>query len=196
MEPPNESSRPHKLSNAQTILYEIDMLTFAAGHLKQKAGPSSWSYLECFLLHFRNLLDFFGKDERNLRDDDLSIFRPKQIWTDPNSLPSEEDRQRLNLVNLWNKYARRPDSISKYLHHCTQERVNLKSWYVRSMFEDLSPTIHEFEALLPDKETKNCDWERVPKIDETKVVTLHGSSGPPILARIHDGFLPDEGPQS
>jgi hypothetical protein len=194
MAPPNESSRPQKLSHAQTILYEIDMLNFAAGHLKQETGPSSWCYLECFLLHFRNLIEFFGKEPDPKRPDDLSIFRPRQIWTDPNTLPSEEALRGLHQTPLWRAAKH---MISKYLQHCTEERVNRKIWYVHDMFVELSPIIDEFEALLPDNETKTCDWERVPKIYETEVVMLHGSCAPPTPARVHVRFLAEsEGPQS
>jgi hypothetical protein len=56
-------SRPEKLTDAQTILYEIDMVRFAASRLirkKWETEKDEWVYLECFLLHCRNLIEFLG----------------------------------------------------------------------------------------------------------------------------------------
>ena len=64
MNPPAEIARPSTFTNAQTILYEIDMVRFAAGNFGNPDGWGSWSNLECFLLHFRNLIEFFGKQPR------------------------------------------------------------------------------------------------------------------------------------
>ena len=57
-------SRLEKATDAETILYEIDMLRFAASELiggKLERGDREWVYLECFLLHYRNLIEFVGK---------------------------------------------------------------------------------------------------------------------------------------
>ncbi len=58
-------SRIDKLDHYQTVLYEIDMLRFAHGRMLPlwegaKEGDV-WVYLESFLVHYRNLIDFFGK---------------------------------------------------------------------------------------------------------------------------------------
>jgi|SRR5690348_6016431 len=70
-----EFFRPEKLSHAQTVLYEIDMLRFARERLLRCAGRSGdeWVFLEDFLLHFRNLIEFFGKPPS--RNSDLSILK-------------------------------------------------------------------------------------------------------------------------
>ncbi len=59
-------SRIDKLDQYQTVLYEIDMLRFA--HERMLPPPwdgaregDVWVYLESFLVHYRNLLEFFGK---------------------------------------------------------------------------------------------------------------------------------------
>ena len=75
--------RADKLAEFQTVLYEIDMLRFA---YKKVLAPwdgaregDVWVYLESFLLHYRNLLDFFGKPPSY--DTDLTIEHPDVIWT-------------------------------------------------------------------------------------------------------------------
>ena len=63
-------SRPAKLNHADTILYEIYMLRFSAGRLIREHWEESqdaWVYLETFLLHYRNLIEFLGKT-KNIRD--------------------------------------------------------------------------------------------------------------------------------
>ena len=58
-------SRPEKLNDAQTVLYEIDMLRYAYDRLASPqptwTQADEWVYLEDFLLHYRNLIQFFGK---------------------------------------------------------------------------------------------------------------------------------------
>lgn len=152
MKLPNQTSRPPKFTNAQTILYEIDMVRFAAESFGESSEKSGWRNLECFLLHFRNLIEFFGKP--NPRPDDLSIHRPDVIWRDAR-VPTAEALNRLHREDLWTKYEiRNPeqvnDKISRYLQHCTEQRVDGKSWNVREMFDELEPLMSEFEKLLPE----------------------------------------------
>jgi hypothetical protein len=161
MTPPVEIARPSKFTNAQTILYEIDMVRFAAGKLVEQNDPSSWLTLECFLLHFRNLIEFFGKEPRG---DDLSMRRPETIWPDATARPDAEALTRLRREDLWDKYEVRDatqfnDKISRYLQHCTEQRVEGKNWRVREMFEELQPTLFEFENLLTDK---SRPWNDLP----------------------------------
>ena len=100
----SEYGRPDKLSHAQTILYEIDMLKFAAGNLEGPTPHARWRNLECFLLHFRNLIEFFGKDSRK---DNLSIWRPKVIWPDQTTRPTDDVLRSLRRTDLWQKYEMR-----------------------------------------------------------------------------------------
>ena len=141
-------SRPPKLTHAQTILYEIDMFNFAASILREGYDQQNWLNLEGFLLHFRNLIDFFGKEPVR---DDLSISRPDKIWGDSATVPSAEKLdshfQRGNILR--NKYEGVADSVSRYLHHCTEQRVVSKEWRAKTMFDELSPLLQEFESLLP-----------------------------------------------
>ena len=153
--------RPPKLTHAQTILYEIDMFNFTAGSFQEGNDWHRWRNLECFLLHFRNLIEFFGKQPRR---DDLSIRKPEKIWTESATMPPADRLKRLQREDLWKKYEVREDGeqndkISKYLQHCTEQRLESKNWNVSEMLEDLSPLLTEFESLLPDK---HRPWGNLP----------------------------------
>jgi len=145
-------SRKIKENNAETLLYEVDLLRFARERL---LSPQSWwtqldewLYLEDFLLHFRNLIEFFGKPKPG--DGDLSILRPELVWFD--HVPDKADLDSMTRLDLWEKYDTRDndEAISKYLHHCTIQRTAAKDWDVKTMYEDLLPVIERFERLLPE----------------------------------------------
>jgi hypothetical protein len=143
-------ARPDKLENYETVLYEIDMLRFTKDRLLSAAPfPSDgeeWVYLEAFLLHFRNLIEFFRGTPS--RADDLSIAQPSDVWL--NKIPAA-DLTPLTRPDLWDKYENKlPERISKYLQHCTKQRVIKKKWDVRTMYEDLRCVLEKFETLLPE----------------------------------------------
>jgi hypothetical protein len=146
--------RPPKLTHTQTILYEIDMLRFTHSRARSGNGFEEWRNLECFLLHFRNLIEFFGNP--NSRSDTLSVQEPPEEFTrDPEK---RTQMKNLFLESLWRKYEVRDveageenDKISRYLQHCTQQRVRDKVWHVQEMFEELQPFMVKFEELIDDK---------------------------------------------
>jgi len=145
--------RPEKLDDAHTILFEIDMLRFAKDHLlSQRSLPErdKWVYLEDFLLHYCNLIEFFGKPVKPNDPTDLSIRRPEVIWQ--GKLPAQTELEFMARQDLWEKYDTHNNSeaISKYLHHCTTHRTAAKNWQVKEMFEELRPVIEKFESLLPE----------------------------------------------
>lgn len=146
-------SRRPKEDDAQTVLYEIDLLHFARKRLLSHEPwwqeLDEWLYLEDFLLHYRNLIEFFGK-QRNLRDDDLSISRPERIW--PGHVPDKGVLDFMTRPDLWEKYdtSDNKEAISKYLHHCTTQRTEAKDWDVSAMYEELRPIVEKFESLLPE----------------------------------------------
>jgi hypothetical protein len=151
------------------------MPRFAAWNCGQPDGVSSWSNLERFLLHFRNLIEFFGKPAND--GDTLSILKPESFSNDQQL---HEGLKKLYRNDLWTKYEVRHngeenDKISRYLQHCTEERVNDKSWKTREMFVELSPLLEQFEKALPDK---HGPWRRVPDIDLVAVATMQESCGP------------------
>jgi hypothetical protein len=153
-------SRPDKLADYQTVLYEVDMLRFAYSRvirpLDEAKEGDVWINLECFLVHYRNLLDFFGKPPR--RDSDLTISRPDVIWDANLGLnprrPSAEILDRIQTVgrNLWEKYEngkQRTDTISRYLQHCTTFRTTFKDWFPVEMMAEIKEAIESFEQHLP-----------------------------------------------
>lgn len=147
------ASRPGKLSHTQTMLYEVDMLRETGSQLEKDKWQGEfhkWVVLEAFLLHFRNLIEFFGGPDP--RDTDLSIDKTQSFWTDANR-PANDVLAHLRRPDLWTKYegTNNPNSISKYLQHCTEHRIDAKDWPVSDMYNELSGTVDEFERLLPDK---------------------------------------------
>ena len=136
-------SRPEKLSHADTLRYEINMLRFAAGRLAEQRleERDAWIYLEAFLLHYRNLIEFLGNDKP--RDTDLHVLT---FW-ELTGLAAPEDLDRIHAEGkaLWARYEPRDDQgggrISQYLQHCTTRRVEAKEWPVSRMISEIEPLL-------------------------------------------------------
>lgn len=151
-------SRPEKLSDRQTIIYEIDMVEYCYDALVRAKEPlrnrAGYALLECFLLHFRNLIEFFGKTAKG---DDLSVSRPAD-WSQGKTI-SEDQRRKLEEdgMKLWKEHewrekdAPHKDTISRYLQHCTKQRTESRDWQVKEMFEKLGPLIKGFRSLCEDQ---------------------------------------------
>jgi hypothetical protein len=148
------ASRPGNLSHAQALLYEMDLFRETARQLevnKWQGDFHKWIVLESFLLHFRNLVEFFGRPDSPGHH--LSIKKPESFWPDTATRPADPALARLHRQDLWTKYEgpANPQSISKYLHHCTRQRTEAKDWNISEMYNEISGTLDEFERLLPDK---------------------------------------------
>lgn len=152
--------RIDKAEHYQTVLYEIDMLRFSYSQIIKPRDPARdadvWVYLESFLVHYRNLLDFFGKSPRG--DTDLTIKDPEMIWSEEagvaDRMPSQEvlERMRTSGRKLWEKYEdgeKRDDTISRYLQHCTTYRISPKQWFPVEMMHEISEVLAVFEQHLP-----------------------------------------------
>lgn len=101
----DHSFASEKLNHADTVLYEIYTLRYAAERLRQEQWDDqkdAWAYLEAFLLHYRNLIEFLGKTNK-IRATDLHVTT---IWKLLKGTPpkdaSEIHRQG---VKLWAKYS-------------------------------------------------------------------------------------------
>jgi hypothetical protein len=146
---PATFSRPDKLTDAETVLYEIDMVRFAASRLLRGTWESEkerWAYLECFLVHYRNLIEFLGKEQHLVRDTDLHV---SNIWRrlgvpEPSQLPKMREQG----AKLWAEYERVKDKISRYLQHCTTLRTGSKSWEVGTMNTELESILADLEKAL------------------------------------------------
>src|SRR5713101_1571366 len=73
---PITRTRINKLSHSDTILYEIYMLRFTFGRLIRSQWENerdAWVYLESFLVHYRNWIEFLGKQQDRIRQGDIHI---------------------------------------------------------------------------------------------------------------------------
>jgi hypothetical protein len=148
---PATFSRPDKLTDAATILYEIDMLRFAASRLHRGRWDSDkdqWAYLECFLVHYRNLIEFLGKKQKRVKKTDLHVSTIWQRLGVPE--PAQLPRIREQGAKLWARYECVKDKISVYLQHCTTLRTQSKSWQVGAMNDEIEPVLADVEKALRD----------------------------------------------
>jgi hypothetical protein len=143
-------SRPDKLDHADTIRYEIDMLRFSIQRLAEGklTKRDAWVYLEAYLLHYRNLIDFLGSE--NPRSDDLHITN---IWklsklTEPTNLKEIYERGKKLRTQYEPSDKQGGDRISQYLQHCTEKRIDFKDWEVSTMYNEIEPLLSVVEAHL------------------------------------------------
>jgi len=151
--------RIDKAEHYQTVLYEIDMLRFSYSRIVQPPDDARdadvWAYLESFLVHYRNLLDFFGK--RSAQNTDLTLESPEIIWSaeaGATQVPSKENLEEMRSIGrkLWEKYEdrdKREDTISRYLQHCTTYRIHPKKWFPFEMMHEIDEILVLIEKHLP-----------------------------------------------
>lgn len=147
-------SRPNKLDHAATVRYEIQMLRFSYQRLAEQelTERDAWVYLESFLLHYRNMIDFLGNERP--RSGDLHIMN---IWTLENlTEPTNLNEIYANGKQLRVRYepsdAQGGGRISQYLQHCTEKRIDFKDWEVSTMYKEIEPLLSDVDKRLgPDK---------------------------------------------
>ena len=134
-------SRPAKCSQVETILYEIDMLQYCFGRLQSHHWTGEKDYYLCvegFLLHYRNLIEFFG-NRGGLRAGTPSDWSPKVL----------SDGEVRSIVNakLIGEYR---GLISRYLSHCDKIRAEKdRGWRHVEMYEKIEPLLVNFGKLFP-----------------------------------------------
>ena len=135
-------SRPSKESHVGTILYEIDMLEYCFGRLREKRWAEEKDYYLCiegFLLHYRNLIEFFGNHGRGLK------AAVPGDWS-PRALSAGEVASILN-ASLLRHYG---ELISRYLSHCNEIRAEEdRGWQHIEMYEKIKPLLASFRTLFP-----------------------------------------------
>ncbi len=136
-------TRGEKENDLDTIIYEINMLDHCFQRCKQASEMEDRgdrnTFLEGFLPHYRNLIEFFSGKPRY--ETDLSISRPK-AWR-----RNKGDTTRMTRPDLRQKYQ---DEISKYLQHCTTIRADVrKEWDVDKMYSELNEVLVQFEKAFP-----------------------------------------------
>jgi hypothetical protein len=136
-------SRPEKGNHLATIQYEMDMLDYCYETLVSKVGKwsdirNAFVCLESFLLHYRNLIEFFGQ-EGDLKSSEPVVWARRKL--SQAGIDSITDRK------LCSKY-RGP--ISAYLQHCTKKRASVeRSWNVYEMNIEIQPLIAIFRRMFP-----------------------------------------------
>jgi hypothetical protein len=150
--------RSRKISQLDTIWYEISMLGFthsALTKMKQVPEPESNLYIEGFLLHYRNLIQFFSGNPDKYRKGgtgkpaDLSTFAP-EAWAKRKLTDDEIAKIQAPARQLEQKYW---DDISQFLQHCTERRfVEFKDWNLAEMFKELDPIVSAFHKSFPHQE--------------------------------------------
>jgi hypothetical protein len=136
-------------NHVDSVLYEIDMLRFTTRKLVESDWSEyrdAWVYLESFLVHYRNLIDFFGKQRFSDTDVHVSnIWKMENIPT-PSNLPEIE----ADGVKLRELYEPKRDGgrISQYVQHLTTKRIEPKNWQLHEMLRDLDPLLAKIENHL------------------------------------------------
>lgn len=148
---PPAYSRPDKFDHADTILYEIDMLRFAAGRLDESAWREprdAWVYLESFLIHYRNLLEFLGKEKPSKSDVHVTTIWESVKVVPPAGLSEIHTKGKQLLKEYEPADAQGGGRISQYLQHCTTKRVEPKDWHLAVMTKQIEPLLAEVEKHL------------------------------------------------
>lgn len=176
-------SRPRKLSDTDTVVYEIDMLRFAATKLHEsnwREEREAWVYLEGFLLHFRNLIEFLGKERPS--DTDLHITTIWKLVPAPDHVPEIYEKGKQLLCRYEPKGKDGGGRISQYLSHCTTKRTDHKNWPIDEMNKQIEPLLQAIEAPL--RAGKRALLERVRPVEFLE--TLAASS----TVATHTAVLP------
>ncbi len=131
---------------APDVQYEFDMLEWAYKKLSSDALNTTNkrnAYGECFLIHARNLIDFFVPPCRR-RDDDVfasHFFDEPEKW--------EEHESDLC------QYARKErDDINKTLAHLTYRRISEKNWNEERISNGLETAKSKFLGLLAPEQRR------------------------------------------
>jgi hypothetical protein len=157
-------SRPGKLSDTDTVVYEIDMLRFAATKLHEgnwREEREAWVYLEGFLLHFRNFIEFLGK--KNPSGTDLHITTIWKLVPAPDNVPEIYEKGKQLLCRYEPKSKDGGGRISQYLSHCTTKRTDSKHWPIDEMNKQIEPLLQAIEAHL--RAGKRALLERVRPVE-------------------------------
>ena len=135
-------SRPLKFDHLDTIQYEIDMLLYCYEQLQKGSWPDQESYhlcIEGFLMHYRNLSEFFGSKKQ------LRANKPN-VWARDRKLTADQVAGFCD-ETLDGKYN---SPISRYLSHCNLIRADKdRDWNISEMFREMSPCLENFRKLFP-----------------------------------------------
>jgi hypothetical protein len=135
-------SRPLKANQVEIILYEIDMLQYCFQRLREpweSKGNDYYLCVEGFLLHYRNLSEFFGNHGRGLK------ARAPEHWS-ARSLSREE----LSSIQNIGPFRDHHQAISRLLTHCDKIRAEEGiGWRHIEMYGKIEPLFENFRKLFP-----------------------------------------------
>jgi hypothetical protein len=141
--------RSRKRSQVDTIWYEISMLGFCHVELTSNpklSEPERNLLIECFLLHYRNVIQFFSGNPRKHRDADLSTHAPER-WAGRQLTAEEIANMQVPGRALEDKHWL---DVSQFLQHCTERRfIEFREWPLDDMFEALDPIVTAFHQSFP-----------------------------------------------
>lgn len=137
--------RSAKNSHLDTIRYEIGMLSYCYREFTRTKHPQPLQNLliEGFLLHFRNVVEFFSGKRHRLSSSGapLSTARP-EVWARRQLTGSEVEAIQKPSQNLEDQYFR---DISQYLQHWTERRFDeFKGWDITKMKDAIAPIVRAF----------------------------------------------------
>ena len=134
--------RRPKESHLDTVTYEIGMLSFCFNKLplgRSCETNDEYLYLEGFLLHYRNLLEFFSGKRKKRGNMNIANSRS---WAPRELRPTEIAAIVPAAMELDNKHYK---NVSRYLQHCTLYRHRQRmSWDVAEMKDGIDPIIDAF----------------------------------------------------
>jgi len=140
--------RADKEDDLDTIRYEINMLDYSYVRyieLERKPGIERGdvnAFLECFLLHYRNLIEFFSSKKPREDGTDLRIGKP--LIGMATRVPLEMTKK-LTRDELCKEHWK---NLSVFLDHCTIYRArDPKTWNVGAMYQQLNSTLADFEKI-------------------------------------------------
>ena len=156
--------RSPKNSHLDTIRYEIAMTAFCYSRLlrkKKRFEPETNLLIEGFLLHYRNLVEFFSgkrhRKARNCKPADLSTADPV-VWASRRLTNNELIAMQNPAMELDTAYY---ELISQFLQHCTERRLTeFRNWNVSEMFERLKPIVLAFHRSFPGNRQIRCRTPR------------------------------------
>jgi hypothetical protein len=142
--------RNRKSSHLATLYYEMDMLEFTFRKVSEsESGAESpdWNLLiEGFLLHYRNLIEFFSGKKHRPNGSDISIAN-SEVWSGRKLTEAEMNQLQPAAQKLEDEYW---VDISQFLQHCTVRRhLEFREWDIAKMFERLTPVLKNFVAMFP-----------------------------------------------
>jgi len=135
-------SRPSKANHVETILYEIDMLNYCFDRLCERwqaKGKDYYLWAEGFLLHYRNLIEFFANHGRGLKAGKTEDWSPRKL-----------SRDELASMQHIRPFKDHHQAISRYLTHCDKIRAEEdRGWQHIEMYEKIKPLLASFRTLFP-----------------------------------------------